>query len=169
MRYVLVPFSFSDRSCNFSFLRIVPARKPRIECGCHPVALTRASRVAPSGFRSKVIMRSCFDSSGAFRLVGSFALGFFAPAAERTGVRVLVAVFRAARAPMVSVFKFAGRATAGSSRSDASNWLFEAFTRSSWWSYRAIRRHDLNPAKAQSAGGGGDRSGLNVSAPWRFG
>src|SRR5258708_31212862 len=104
--------------------------------GCHPVALTRASRDAPSGFRNKVMMRSCFDSSGAFPFVGDLALEFFAAAAARIGVRVLVAVFRAARALMVSVFKFAGRATAWSSRCDASNRLFEAVTRSSSWSYR---------------------------------
>ena len=54
-------------SCSFSFLRTVPARNPRTECGCHPVVLTRRSRVAPCGCRSRAITLSCLDTAPALR------------------------------------------------------------------------------------------------------
>src|SRR4030088_428300 len=38
---------------------MTPARKPRTECCCHSVAVTRDAIVAPAGVRSIAIIRSC--------------------------------------------------------------------------------------------------------------
>src|SRR5205823_14571863 len=43
-------------------LRTTPARKPRTECCCHPVAVMRAAMVAPAGVRSIARMRACLVS-----------------------------------------------------------------------------------------------------------
>src|SRR6266404_2001406 len=59
-----------------SFFRTTPARKPRTECCCHLVAVTREAIVAPAGVCSIAMMRSCFvpgratgfDDAGAGRL-----------------------------------------------------------------------------------------------------
>src|ERR1700681_4034447 len=76
MRYTR-PFSVcSETRLSPSFLRTTPARKPRTECCCHSVAVTREAIVAPAGIRSIAMMRSCFvpgraaclDDTGADRL-----------------------------------------------------------------------------------------------------
>src|SRR5258708_34091102 len=61
-----------------SCLRTAPARKPRTECCCHSVAVTREAIVAPAGVRSIAMMRACLvlgpaagtglDDAGAGRL-----------------------------------------------------------------------------------------------------
>src|SRR6266403_6196495 len=56
-----MPSIFRESSGSFSFLRTVPAKKPRTECFCHPVALTSTSRVAPPGRRSRATIRSCLE------------------------------------------------------------------------------------------------------------
>src|SRR5438270_11844046 len=56
-----MPSIFSERNGSFSFLRTVPAKKPRTECFCHPVALTSLSRVAPPGCRSRARIWSCLE------------------------------------------------------------------------------------------------------------
>src|SRR5712664_4323575 len=62
MRYTR-PFSVcSETRLSPSFLRTTPARKPRTECCCHSVAVTRDAIVAPAGVRSIAIMRACFVS-----------------------------------------------------------------------------------------------------------
>jgi hypothetical protein len=40
---------FFELSCNFSFLRTTPARKPRTECCCQPVSFIIAAIVIPGG------------------------------------------------------------------------------------------------------------------------
>src|SRR5215208_2404608 len=62
------PSIFFESRFNFSFLRTTPARKPRTECCCQPVAFIIAAMVAPSGDRSMVITRDCFEPATAFLL-----------------------------------------------------------------------------------------------------
>ena len=49
--------TFSEFSFNFSFLRTTPARKPRTECCCQPVACIIAAIVVPAGDCSIAITR----------------------------------------------------------------------------------------------------------------
>src|SRR6202166_4462768 len=49
----------SETRLSPSFLRTTPARKPRTECCCHSVTVTRDAIVAPAGVRSIAMMRSC--------------------------------------------------------------------------------------------------------------
>src|SRR4051812_20653866 len=65
------PSNLSESSFSFSFLRTTPARKPRTECCCQPVAFIIAAIVAPLGDRSIVITRDCFELATAFLLSGS--------------------------------------------------------------------------------------------------
>src|SRR5258705_1269795 len=66
----------SETRLSPSFLRTIPARKPRTECCCHSVAATRDAIVAPAGVRSIAMMRACLvsgpaagpDDAGARRL-----------------------------------------------------------------------------------------------------
>ena len=56
-----MPFTFVDPSSSLRRLRTTPARKPRTECGCQPVAFITAAIVAPAGDCSIAITRDCFD------------------------------------------------------------------------------------------------------------
>src|SRR5215813_6675852 len=62
MRYMRSPSVFSDCTVKPSFLRTTPARKPRTECCCHPVACIMASMLTPLGARSIARMRACLVS-----------------------------------------------------------------------------------------------------------
>src|SRR5208282_377793 len=53
------PSAFSDVSVKPSFLRTTPAKKPRTECCCQPVAFMMAAIVAPFGCLSRVRTASC--------------------------------------------------------------------------------------------------------------
>src|SRR6266851_4815300 len=53
------PSVFSDVSFKPSFLRTTPAKKPRTECCCQPVAFMIAAIVAPLGCLSRVRTVSC--------------------------------------------------------------------------------------------------------------
>ena len=53
------PSVFSDVSVKPSFLRTTPAKKPRTECCCHPVAFMIAAIVAPLGCPSRARTASC--------------------------------------------------------------------------------------------------------------
>src|SRR5215471_19541393 len=55
------PFVFSDLSASPSFLWTTPAKKPRTECCCQPVAFMMAGIVAPSGRLSSLITAACFE------------------------------------------------------------------------------------------------------------
>lgn len=46
---------------RFSLLRMTPARKPRTECCCQPVACIIAATVAPAGDRNMAITRACLE------------------------------------------------------------------------------------------------------------
>src|SRR5262249_122618 len=50
---------FSDSSVSPSLFLTVPARKPRTECGCHPVIFEMAAMVVPSVAWSRPRTRSC--------------------------------------------------------------------------------------------------------------
>src|SRR5438067_13132384 len=67
----------SESRSRPSFLRTTPARKPRTECCCHPVARIIASIVAPAGPHSIAISRACLVSERSLLLevVGVEAAG----------------------------------------------------------------------------------------------
>src|SRR5262249_53629546 len=52
-------FVFSDSSVSPSFFFTTPAKKPRTECGCHPVTFEIAAMVVPPLARSRPRTRSC--------------------------------------------------------------------------------------------------------------
>jgi hypothetical protein len=60
------PSAAADVRLRPSFLRMIPARKPRTECCCHPVVCTIASMVAPLGARSIAMIRACLLSLRSF-------------------------------------------------------------------------------------------------------
>src|SRR5437867_281120 len=66
-----MPSTFLDPSFSLRRLRTTPARKPRTECCCQPVASIIASIVAPPGDFSIAITRACLEPGS---LPGRFAL-----------------------------------------------------------------------------------------------
>src|SRR3974377_1874089 len=50
---------FSDSSVSPSFFFTMPAKKPRTECGCHPVTFEIAAMVVPPLAWSRPRTRSC--------------------------------------------------------------------------------------------------------------
>ena len=58
-RYMRSPSAFSDVSVKPSFLRTTPAKKPRTECCCHPVAFMIAAIVVPLGCLSSPRTVTC--------------------------------------------------------------------------------------------------------------
>src|SRR5215471_7598336 len=50
---------FSDSSVSPSFFFTIPAKKPRTECGCHPVTFEMAAMVVPPLALSRPRTRSC--------------------------------------------------------------------------------------------------------------
>ena len=85
-------------SFSFNRLRTTPARKPRTECCCQPVAFIMAAIVAPSGDCSIAITRDCFEPvSAGFLLVLDVAqslIGRDAVCRSGTGVASSVAAAR---------------------------------------------------------------------------
>ena len=69
-----MPSTFVDPSFGLSRLRTTPARKPRTECGCQPVAFIIAAIVAPAGDCSIAITRDCFDPELTFSGLASPAV-----------------------------------------------------------------------------------------------
>jgi predicted phage terminase large subunit-like protein len=67
-----LPSTFFQPSFSLRRLRTTPARKPRTECGCQPVAFIIASIVAPVGDCSNAMTRDCFEPRSA--LLGSGSL-----------------------------------------------------------------------------------------------
>ena len=55
------PSDFSECSVSPSFLRTTPARKPRTERACRPVASLMAVTVAPSGRLNSASTAACFE------------------------------------------------------------------------------------------------------------
>src|SRR5438445_8368963 len=58
-RYMRSPSALSDVIVKPSFLRTTPAKKPRTECCCHPVAFMIAAIVVPLGCLSSPRTVSC--------------------------------------------------------------------------------------------------------------
>src|SRR5256714_12714656 len=74
-RYTRVPSTFFEPSLSLRRLRTTPARKPRTECCCQPVACIMAAIVAPAGDCSMVMTRDCFEPGLAFLPLASPAVG----------------------------------------------------------------------------------------------
>src|SRR5262245_13496775 len=66
-----MPSSFFDPSFSLRRLRTTPARKPRTECCCQPVAFIIATIVAPAGDFSIATTLACLEPGSLF---GRFAL-----------------------------------------------------------------------------------------------
>src|SRR5690606_25924644 len=64
---------FLDSKLNPSFFRTTPAKKPRTECCCQPVAFMMAAMVVPLDARSRANTFSCFVSGLMRRSPVSFA------------------------------------------------------------------------------------------------
>ena len=74
-------------------LRTTPARKPRTECCCQPVAFAIAAIVAPVGDCSIASIRDCFELRLGRLVSGAGAIcccGFFAPALDLVIDRLFV-------------------------------------------------------------------------------
>src|SRR6266568_293855 len=71
--------AFSETRVRPSFVRTVPARKPRTECACHPAFSIIAGMVAPLARRSIARSWACFEFNRTARL-GCLGRGcFFGP------------------------------------------------------------------------------------------
>ena len=113
---------FSDASVSPSFLRTIPAKKPRTECCCQSVAVMMAAIVVPAGASSIATMRACLVSDHTADIVDcgrGLPLLIFRPA-ERVATFVLdlglvmgvskVGVTPSATPPQPRPSKSAGRA-----------------------------------------------------------
>src|SRR5215469_17973510 len=84
------PSTFFEESLSLRRLRTTPARKPRTECCCQPVAFIMAATVAPEGDCSIAITLDCFEPGLPFPPFTSAALessGFAAaPAAAENKI-----------------------------------------------------------------------------------
>src|SRR5207302_8036332 len=65
------PSIFFELRFSFSFLRTMPARKPRTECCCQPVAFIIAAIVVPVGDCSIAMTRDCFEPGSTLGLFTS--------------------------------------------------------------------------------------------------
>src|SRR6266550_3321857 len=72
-----MPSSFFDPSFSLRRLRTTPARNPRTECCCQPVAFIIAAIVAPAGDCSSAMTWDCLVPGSAFG-------GFTTPLANGT-------------------------------------------------------------------------------------
>ena len=72
-----MPSIFFELSLSRSFFRTTPAKKPRTECCCQPVAFITAAIVVPVGEFSISTTRACFESftSDSFRSVNVAVFG----------------------------------------------------------------------------------------------
>src|SRR5262245_22042013 len=66
------PSVFWDSSLRPSFLRTTPAKKPRTECGCHPVVLMIAAIVVPSGWLNSASTLACLEFARDAAACGAF-------------------------------------------------------------------------------------------------
>src|SRR6516162_6189660 len=85
--------TFWESRFSLSFFLATPARKPRTECGCQPVASMMAAIVVPLAWRSIPSTVSCFEGeprSGCAEAACAAAFGF--------GLGVVVLVGRASLA-----------------------------------------------------------------------
>src|SRR5436305_15344917 len=84
------PSAFSDVSVKPSFLRTTPAKKPRTECCCHPVAFMIAAIVVPLGSCSIFRTVACFDEP---RAAGFAVPAFVGVGFDRVGALRLAMCF----------------------------------------------------------------------------
>src|SRR5689334_13058507 len=88
------PSTTADFKSSLRRLRTTPARNPRTECDCQPVAFVSAAMVAPPGARSMFIAADCFvpDRTAKTRLPlcpAFLSLGWLLDgAADRAAVRL---------------------------------------------------------------------------------
>src|SRR5262245_27897544 len=68
-----MPSTFCDPSFSLRRLRTTPARNPRTECCCQPVACVMAVIGAPAGDCSMAMTRDCFEPGWAFWPLGLVA------------------------------------------------------------------------------------------------
>src|SRR5215204_2524975 len=78
-----LPSIFSEVSFSFRRLRTTPARKPRTECFCQPVAFIIPAMVAPPGACSIATTRDCFELGSALSVLA--LAGFWAAFAAGAG------------------------------------------------------------------------------------
>src|SRR5256885_3676476 len=69
-----MPSTFCDPSLSLRRLRTTPARNPRTECCCQPVAFIIAIIVAPAGDWSIAMTRDCFELGSAFAALAASTL-----------------------------------------------------------------------------------------------
>src|SRR5258707_4947492 len=70
-----VPSTFFEPSLSLGRLRTTPARKPRTECCCQPVAVIIAAIVAPGGDCNIAMTRDCFERVSGLLALGSAVCG----------------------------------------------------------------------------------------------
>src|SRR5215831_21299721 len=68
--------TFSESSFSLSFFLTTPAKKPRTECGCQPVASTIAATVVPLARASIESTISCFEDEPLTGFAEAFAVAF---------------------------------------------------------------------------------------------
>src|SRR4029453_45900 len=86
-----MPSSFFDPSFSLRRLRTTPARNPRTECCCQPVAFIIAAIVAPAGDCSIAMTRDCLVPGSALCGRGGLAI------ASGDGFAAVVSVGRGGR------------------------------------------------------------------------
>src|SRR6266511_1579537 len=92
MRYRRSPSVFSDSSVSLSFLRTTPAKNPRTECCCQPVAFMMAAMVVPLGWLNIANTFACLEFERGVAVVG-FSAGAAFCRPLPAGVLVLVLLF----------------------------------------------------------------------------
>src|SRR5262245_1809089 len=90
-----MPSTTADFKSSLRRLRTTPARKPRTECDCQPVAFVSAATVAPPGARSISIAANCFvpGRTAATRLLFLPALLAFGRLLDGSAKRAAVRFF----------------------------------------------------------------------------
>src|SRR6516165_144919 len=68
--------TFSESSFSLNFFWTTPAKKPRTECGCQPVASRIAATVVPLARRSIESTASCFEDEPLPGFAKAFAVTF---------------------------------------------------------------------------------------------
>src|SRR6516162_9101154 len=68
--------TFLESSFSLSFFLTTPAKKPRTECGCQPVASAIAATVVPLARRSIESTASCFEDEPLPGFAKAFAVAF---------------------------------------------------------------------------------------------
>src|SRR6516165_9450158 len=68
--------TFSESSFSLNFFWTTPAKKPRTECGCQPVASRIAATVVPLARRSIESTASCFEDEPLPGFAKAFAVAF---------------------------------------------------------------------------------------------